>query len=580
MFPALAGQNRQSRELSLTPGTVDPHQIGNLSNHQNSTHRGHLHQERLLRPENLLRFMGGRSMLNILEERLVSSRFSHARVLWSFPEVYAALVSDEILDFPALRAHQRHPLHALLVQLGALACLRAGLTEPPATAGEWRDILRGLTPDHPDDAPWHLVSPPDRPAFLQPVVGPLNGLKSEIATPDGLDMLVTAKNHDLKRERMVDAGPEDWLFALVALQTSEGFLGAGNYGISRMNGGFANRPGLGLAPEGGIGRYVMRDMVRLIRMREQILDRYLQYDPQGTALLWLQPWDGTASLRPETLDPYYVEICRRVRLLEIDGKIAARAGGSKVARIATVKEAGGITGDPWTPIDKRSADHKALTVDARGFDYRRLSDILFGSGYEVSPLLNPADDETGDGWVVVARALARGQGKTEGYHERRVPIPAKVAGRMRSAALRSDLGRLAQGRIEDSAAVRGALRFALMTLFQNGPETFAPQDPSSARRADPYLDRFQTEVDRDFFEKMFDEAELAEDAVAAEKKRREWLFELLTRARHLLRAAEAGSPRSAVRQYRASVLAWDALDRGFFGNKLLKGRVRRDDAAA
>jgi CRISPR system Cascade subunit CasA len=518
--------------------------------------------------------------MNLLGDPLVGVRLRSGVEILSLPEILAALAADDVLDFPHLRAHQRHPWHALLVQLGALACVRGGLPDLSTDAEAWRRGLRALTPDFADDAPWHLVSPADAPGFLQPVAGPLAALKNEVPTPDALDMLVTSRNHDIKRRRMRDAAADDWLFALVALQTMEGFLGAGNYGISRMNGGFGNRPGLSLAPRGGMGAHIMRDVGRLVAARGHVLEAQPHYAPDGLALLWLVPWDGTQALNPKMLDPYYVEICRRVRLVAVDGRIAARAGGSKVARVGMVKTAGGLTGDPWTPIDARQAEPKALTIDARGFDYRRLSEILFSPSYIPALLQEAAEDETGTGWTLVARALARGQGKTEGYHERRIPIPAQLAGRMSSVETRAHLGLLARERIDDAGAVRGALRFALMTLFQNGPDTFQPQDPASARHADPFLDRFQAEVDRDFFEALFAEAELAADGDAAAAQRRAWLFEFLRRAERLLRAADAGSPHSAVRHYRASVRAGEALARGFFGNKLLKGRIGKDDALA
>src|ERR1700719_778185 len=140
---------------------------------------------------------------------------------------------DEIESFTALRPHQRHVWDAFLTQVGALALFGKGETEPAADEGHWRDILRGLTAPWPDDAPWCLVAPLDRPALLQPPVpeGSLNGF-SLIATPDVLDMLVTSKNHDLKCSVARQNQAEDWFFALLSLQTQEGFLGAGNYGIS------------------------------------------------------------------------------------------------------------------------------------------------------------------------------------------------------------------------------------------------------------------------------------------------------------------------------------------------------------
>ena len=61
-------------------------------------------------------------------------------------------------------------------------------------------------------------------------------------------MLITSRNHDLKQNVARQAEPEDWVFALVSLQTSEGYGGSGNQGIARMNGGSSSRPMLGLAP--------------------------------------------------------------------------------------------------------------------------------------------------------------------------------------------------------------------------------------------------------------------------------------------------------------------------------------------
>lgn len=48
----------------------------------------------------------------------------------SLPALFAAMVADEVRDFPALRPHQRHPWHAFLTQLAALALHKAGDTDP------------------------------------------------------------------------------------------------------------------------------------------------------------------------------------------------------------------------------------------------------------------------------------------------------------------------------------------------------------------------------------------------------------------------------------------------------------------
>ena len=122
-----------------------------------------------------------------------------------------------------------------------MALDRDGKDTLPDSADEWGRIIRNLTSDYPDDEPWRLVVPDiARPAFMQPpATSPEleKDFKNEVATPDALDMLVTSKNHDLKAAVAGEARTDDWVFALVTLQTMEGFGGRYNYGISRMPSG-------------------------------------------------------------------------------------------------------------------------------------------------------------------------------------------------------------------------------------------------------------------------------------------------------------------------------------------------------
>ena len=502
-----------------------------------------------------------RGLVNLLDDPFVSiANSDHRIVRLSLPQLYEALAADAVAAFPALRPHQRHAWHALLCQLGALACLKAGLDRPPLTAAAWREALRALTPDYPEDEPWHLVGDPAKPAFLQPPVGKDLTSFKPLATPDQLDMLVTSKNHDLKAARIAAPDAEDWLLALMTLQTMEGFLGAGNYGVSRMNGGFANRPGFTLAPPGGIGAHVLRDLARLIGMREEALNAHPEFDEDGLALVWLRPWDGASSLSPKELDPYYIEVCRRVRLIARDGRISALAAGSKAPRIAFGKDANGLTGDPWTPVETDKDGAKALTIDARGFAYKRLADILFEPRFEQAALqlLRPGDRLEAS-HTLICRALARGQGKTEGLHERRLLVSPKVLHCWRSGEL-EPLARLSQERLKNVGKVSGALRFALMKLFQNGPDQdkFKPKDPSSSRRADLFVAQFEAVVDRHFFDDLFAEFECEGDAAKREARTR-WLADLRDRAKAMLQAAEAGAPGSTVRHYRARVRAEGAF---------------------
>jgi hypothetical protein len=165
----------------------------------------------------------------------------------SLPELFAALSRGEVHGFPRLRAHQRTAWHMFRVQLAALALDRAGRTDLPEAAEEWAALLRALSTAESGaegDEPWCLaVADRSKPAFLQPPDP--GGLKwSDVATPDALDLLITARNHDLKSEVAIHAVPEDWIYALVSLQTMEGYGGGGGRlkGIARMTRGTLAAP--------------------------------------------------------------------------------------------------------------------------------------------------------------------------------------------------------------------------------------------------------------------------------------------------------------------------------------------------
>ncbi|MBP8141517.1 MAG: type I-E CRISPR-associated protein Cse1/CasA, partial [Acidovorax sp.] len=99
---------------------------------------------------------------NVLDETLLRWRSHPAGMAHSgsLPQLLAALAANEVRDFPALRPHQRHPWHAFLVQLAAIALHHAGQSEPWHDAQDWRAALLALTPDDPDGAAWCLVAPP------------------------------------------------------------------------------------------------------------------------------------------------------------------------------------------------------------------------------------------------------------------------------------------------------------------------------------------------------------------------------------------------------------------------------------
>ena len=225
-------------------------------------------------------------MYNLLTDPLI--RFNHSNngaVQATLPEVYVALMTDKVESFSALRPHQRHAWHAFLVQLGAMAINQGGENDPPEDAATWTKFLLGLTSDFPDDDPWHLVVEDiTKPAFMQAPASSKKrekDYKSRVTTPDGLDMLVTSKNHDLKAATVFQASPDYWIFALITLQTMQGFSGNKNYGISRMNGGMGSRPAFGFTPSERFGAHVKRDIAVLLEQRSSLAEEF-QFTREGT----------------------------------------------------------------------------------------------------------------------------------------------------------------------------------------------------------------------------------------------------------------------------------------------------------
>ena len=483
--------------------------------------------------------------LNLLDEALIRIRDLDGRLQrLSLPELFIALAADAVRDYSALRPHQRHPWHALLVQLAALALHEAGETKPWTNAGDWRTALLALTPKHPDGCAFSLIAPHDKPAFLQASVpgGKVDGWK-DIQTPDALDMLVTSKNHDLKGERMRHAEADDWLFALVSLQTQEGFLGAGNYGISRMNGGFSSRPAFGVSPPGGVGIRWKRDVAALLAARNSLVEDYGLSADGGIALLWLPAWDGTKSLAFVALDPFYLEICRRIRLTtNTNGQIIANGTGTKTARIDAAARKG-LTGDAWIPVE----EDKALTLSADGFNYSLAAELAWGTKYRktLTQALRPEDGHSGI--ALLAQGVVRGQGKTEGYHERRIPLSKKVVGFLRSGQA-DKLAVIAESRVKAIATMRGSiLRTSLFYLLEAGTEKIDFDRRTAKQQVEPFVRSFEQAEDARFFDDLNREIE-ADDA---NTERLEWLVGLAARAEEVLRSAFSIGPQCGERRYRA-----------------------------
>ena len=108
----------------------------------------------------------------------------------------------------------------------------------------------------------------------------------------------------------------------------------------------------------------------------------------------------------------------------------ARRGSSAVARVNQPKgkhqgkDFTLPTGDPWTPVEKASG--KPLTLDRSGFHYRRVVDLLDPEKFSRAPLQLLFDSDDQGGAQIVFAAVVRGQGETQGFHERRIQVPERL----------------------------------------------------------------------------------------------------------------------------------------------------------
>ncbi len=506
--------------------------------------------------------------MNLLTDRLIRTRLTDGEIeIHSLPEVYAAMSLDRVAAFPALRPHQRHAWHAFLAQLATISMHRADTSVPPQTSADWQTLLRNLTPEYADDEPWCLiVEDPTRPAFMQcPSPNGLDDYRGRVTTPDDLDVLVTSKNHDVKRAIALSGAPEDWIFALIDLQTMAGFLGSGNYGIARMNGGFSARPCLGLVPAKGlVGAHLFHDVQRMIEGRDKLLEDYSNYyaPTGGLALLWIEPWNGTKQADLRTLDPYFIEICRRVRLRLEGDQFVAWTASSKSARI-NAKAAKGNLGDFWTPVENKES--KALSLSSVGFPYKRLVELLFKNETYNKPPSMRVEGGANDKWQLVARGIAGGQGKTEGYHERTdIAFANKTASVFRTAES-NRLAEIAQEQIEEISEMTDALRFGIAIAASGGKE---PSDLTKSDRAHAtsFARRLEVVADTEFFA-MLQDRFLAEDDTAAARHRAVFARLLINAARKLLNEAIDSVPCASIRRHRARARATSAFEGKVRGEK-------------
>lgn len=487
-------------------------------------------------------------------------------VRMSLPSLLAALGRNDVISLPGIRSHQEDIFHIFVCSLAAAVLAREKVSHVAQKEEFWKAGLEQLTSGHSKTA-WCLVADDQAfPAFMQPSLSSKLDLKKDVkaSSPDELDVLQTAKNHDVKSSRAADADVESWAFALISMQTSSGFLGSGNYGIARMNGGFGSRPCVGLVFDLAPGGRFCRDVQKLLEIRPELVSDRWPYADDGLVLTWLAPWDGTESLNLDKLDPFFIEISRIVRLTRVENSLVVLGRSTKASRINS-KAFNGVVGDAWTPIkvSDSSKAGKSLTLNETGFSPKLLRDLIFEDGYEAAKMQLPGSHERNEACIFHASVLVRGQGVTEGFHVVNLPVPAKAASRLFSKSSKKSLDELSKIAISDAATMQNkVLSPSLFCLLEGGPEKINFDKREVAAWVDSAKSRFSSAWSDEFFTWLWT---VADDPEVDEAKN-SWLFRLKEIAEAVLHSSEVDLPLRKGRGYRARASANAMFQGSFYKN--------------
>ena len=466
-------------------------------------------------------------MINILTTPSIRTRQNRQEKLATLPEILAMYAREEDFSLPALRAHQQHPWHAFICQMAAMAMDAAQITAMPTDAATWQRIITGITPAEARPTAWDLVVEDiTKPAFMQPPSGTgKNAADYRIVhhTPDDIDILVTTSHHRMKRETALESCTDDWLVALITMQTAAGYDAPRTYGIYRMNKGFGNRPCVALTPAQEPHRAVARDVQALLETKSKPPELFP--DGELIRLLWILPWDGAPSeaLPMNTLHPLCIEACRRIRInADSGGKITARRATSAKRRVLDNDEKG-FASDPWCPMDLQRK--VAYTPAGPGTTTRRLLEIITDTKKWAKPrLLQPTSHELNGEtpeMAIITRNLSKDQVKTVRYNEAIRPVGKHTLQRLLTSPPDPDAVNVATARMEAVNSARTALRQALqMAQYPAGAQPQQYRNENSRKLAEPWLQELEDRVYADFLEDL--EQELAAAPDQQPEVRQQW----------------------------------------------------------
>lgn len=274
------------------------------------------------------------------------------------------------------------------------------------------------------------IDDPEKPAFFQPPSHQRTmkaaGFSEKFVAASDLTPRVYAKNHDHKL--MVSLGRdtlEDWLLALIGIQTQASFMGRGNRAIARKFSSIGARVIATAHPANKARSQCMGEMARALAAA-------YRDTPRGRpALLYTLSFEkDSASLLPSEVDPLFIECARRYKLIEaMDGRYTLHGASSRHDRLDGNKSRHGVVGsDPFgvTLFDERLDASKAYNpAGGRVHGVKTLLSMVSGRAFTLGLLADPFTAPS-HGARVMAFTLGgvnSGQGKTGGLLGERLLVP-------------------------------------------------------------------------------------------------------------------------------------------------------------
>lgn len=555
--------------------------------------------------------------MNLLRDKLFRVRTQKGETKLTLPEIMESLGKDEIEAFSGIRPHQADSFHVFLSYLAGAILVRTKQDpeeDPTVLMQEkhfWEQGMRDLACDHhPDDAWTLIVEDYSMPAFMQPPIKTDNFDRSKeiekylkqndedilFYTPNRLDLVIASKNHNEKKDTIRYDHIDEWIYALITLQTMARYNGNKVYNISRMNGGYSNRSIVellmsfrpGIRWKDAVSRFLLH---RKKLLNDNILSNLYDFE-NGVILVWLLPWDGKEqiSLGTETekscLDLFFIEIARSVRLLYHNDHIIGVALPSESPRI-NAKIAEGNLGDPWLPIVESKKDEdgkkekdkdKAFSVSSYGFDISNIRKIIFNDGIAKSVLRKPlpsweSEESEKTVWLrmfALTKDFGAGSGGGDIYHEKNIPLPLpKINTFSENPDIENKFAEISKEAIASGAEIKTKVLYGVLMKYL--------QDKKDSRNNKKLVNRFLNAFDKAWEEDFFEPWLWSLDNdFEKEKALQEWEEILANHALKILYESDAYMPTPTSLKYKTYALAektfWAYLIKQFPHLKNMKNK--------